>query len=190
MLDTMNQYPIYAGLALLGSVLFLAKLALMFLGDGDDGDFDDSGMESSHSHGDSSFTLLSVQSILAFFMGTGWLGLACRAEWNMAPLPSAGIAAGFGFLMMIFTSYLMMKMRSLDGSPSNTIGANAIGLKGRAYTDIPGKGKGVGQVELTVNGRQQILQASSSSDKKISAFSSVTVDQVDDSGNVVVKLSQ
>jgi len=188
MIEAMNAFPIYSGLAIFGSVLFIVKLLMMFVGGDEAGDFDDGAMETDHSHGTDSFALLSVQSILAFFMGTGWLGLACRSEWKMDAIPSAVLASSFGFGMMVFTSYLLMKMKSLDGSPSNTIGANAIGLRGRAYTDIPPKGKGMGQVELTVNERQQILQASASSGKKIPAFSTVTVTKVDDSGNVVVEI--
>lgn len=190
MTEAFNNEPIYTIMALLGTLLFLIKMVLMIVGGDTDTDIDADvdGLElddASHVNGAQSFTLVSIQSILAFFMGTGWIGLAARQQWGMDSMTSVFAAAGFGFLMMLMSSYLNMKIKGLNATPMNRIDKRAIGLTGRAYTDIPEKGNGAGQIEITVNGKQQILSASSEQ-AAIKAFTSVKVTFVDDSGNLTV----
>lgn len=186
-----SNEPIYAVMALLGTLLFIIKMIMMIVGgdansDLDGGDFEGDIDGPDHVDGSQSFTLVSVQSILAFFMGTGWIGLACREQWAVNPMPAVFVSAGFGFLMMLMSSYMNMKIKSLNFTPVNRIDKKAIGLKGRAYTDIPSKGKGMGQVEITINEKQQIIQAFSH-DGAIKAFTNVRVIRVDDSGNLTVE---
>ena len=45
----------------------------------------------------------------------------------------------------------------------------------------------MGQVEITVAEKQQILQAMNSSEEAIGAFHAVKVTEVDDSGNLIVE---
>ncbi len=73
----------YFVMAIVGTSLFLLRLALSFFGmDGDtDGALDADGGT------DAAFSLFSVLSILAFFMGAGWMGLACRVDWGRSPVP-------------------------------------------------------------------------------------------------------
>ena len=79
---------VYLIIAVAGTLLFLIRLAFTYFGGGGgdfevDGDFDTDG----------AFTFFSVLSILAFFMGAGWMGLACRLDWGLGRLPSSLIAA-------------------------------------------------------------------------------------------------
>lgn len=186
MSEAFNSEPIYSVMALLGTLLFLLKMIMMIVGGDSDSDLDGADLDDPmHVDGAESFTLVSVQSVLAFFMGTGWIGLAAKLQWGMNSMTSLFVAAGFGALMMLLSSFLNMKMRSLNATPRNTIDRRAIGLTGRAYTDIPKAGGGAGQIEITINGKQQILQASSEK-AGIKAFTSVKVTDVDDSGNLTV----
>ena len=50
------------------------------------------------------FSIFSVGSILAFFMGAGWMGLACRVDWNLNGLVTALVSSGFGFVMMLMAA--------------------------------------------------------------------------------------
>ena len=71
---------VYLLLALVGTVFFVLRLlvALFF---GSDPDFD----TGDHFDGPTgtSFSFFSPLSILAFFIGSGWMGLACRIDWQM-----------------------------------------------------------------------------------------------------------
>lgn len=161
----------YGLLAIVATVFFLLRLGFALFGGGDvgDGDFDaDAGVDS-----DASFTFFSVLSILAFFMGAGWMGLACRIDWGLGRLASAAAATGFGFLMMTLASTMMLGVRKLNREVGYDLGT-AVGHVGRVYLTIPEKGAGHGQVEITVSGRRKILRAQSAG-PRLEAFRDVRV---------------
>ena len=186
MKEIFSQNPVYFVMAIAGTLLFILKMILLvFSGDGDmelDGDID-----TEHADGGDSFSLVSTQSILAFFMGAGWIGLAAKQEWSLNDMYSVIAAAVFGFLMMLFSSLITFQIKKFNHIPKIDI-KEAIGKTGRAYTNIPAKGEGIGQVEITVRNKQQILRASSK-DKAINSFEAIKVHDVDDSGNLIVKKS-
>ncbi len=192
MFELYQAQPFYFSIAIGGTALFLVKTILLLVGsdadsgnagDGFDVSFD--GDAESHLTGSEAFEILSVQSVLAFCMGVGWMGLACSEEWSLAKSHSAIVAVVFGFAMMLLNAWLMTKIKGLNSAGSNDM-MNAIGLRGRTYTQIPEKGQGMGQVELTVNGKQQILNAFSENGP-ITSFSTVYVTDVDESGNLIVR---
>ena len=102
MLDAMfgQQALFFTVPALLGTVVFVARLIMMSLGGGDagghDGDLAHTGDSADSTH---AFNLLSVQSIAAFLMGFGWGGLGglIGFEWPMPAslLTGAGLGALF-----------------------------------------------------------------------------------------------
>ena len=171
----------YAVMALVGTGLFVIRLAVASLfgdagGDADMGDGFDT---------DASFTIFSVLSILAFFMGAGWMGLACRLDWGLGRAPSAIIAMGTGVLMMAFASSLMYLTRRLNRRVDYDL-ETAVGKTARVYLTIPEKGAGDGQVEVSVSGRKKVLRASSTG-PAIEAFADVRVLQVRDDGTLMVE---
>lgn len=171
----------YLVIALIGTILFLIRLGLaMFGGDADldtDGgvDFDT----------DSAFTMFSTLSILAFFMGTGWMGLACRIDWNIGRLASSLISAGFGLAMMLAASGLTYATRKLNRHIDYDV-STAVGRTARVYLTVPEKGKGHGQVEVVVSGRKKILRAQSHG-PELAAFSDVRVLEVRDDETLIVE---
>lgn len=184
--EVFKDAPAYFLMAAVGTTLYIIKTILVLTsGDAGDGDLSDSSdLEVDHIDGGATFSLVSLQSILAFFMGTGWIGLACVREWNIENPQAILYSAGFGFLMMLMSAFLTFQIKKLNTNPVSNI-KSAAGKTGRAYTNIPEKGSGAGQVEITVDGKQQILQAMSSGEG-INAFDAVRVDEVDDSGNLIV----
>jgi hypothetical protein len=172
----------YFFMAGVGTLLFLARLVMGLFG-GDAGDFDadvdfDAGS-------DASFTLFSLLSVMAFVMGTGWMGLACRVDFGMSRAPSAFLAIGFGVVMMLLASGGMALMRRLNEhveiDPST-----AIGHTGRAYINLPAKGQGLGQVQVSVSGRLKTMPAASNG-KEIRAFTEITVVEARDDGTLIVE---
>lgn len=172
---------IYLVMALIGTVFFVLRLllALFFGGDADvDGDLADTG-------GDGAFNLFSLLSILAFFMGAGWMGLTCRVDWGLNSMVSALSATGFGFALMFMASAMMAfarkLSRSVDYDPETAVGKTA-----NVYMTIPAKGEGRGKIQVTVSGRLKTLDAISAGDR-IAEFSSVTVLSVRDDGTFIVE---
>ncbi len=171
---------VYSALALIGSLLFILRLGFSVFG-GVDSDFDmevDSGS-------DASFGFVSVLSILAFFMGSGWMGLACVVSWGMGHFASGLAAAGFGTTMMVFAASMMFGLRKLTTEARYDL-QTAVGHTGQVYLTIPAKGKGRGQVTVTVSGRKKVLPASSTG-KEIKAFTAVKVVAVNDDGCMIVE---
>ncbi len=172
----------YFGMGVVGTLLFVIRLALSLFGGGDS-DFDtdiDAGVDS-----DVSFSLFSLLSILAFFMGAGWMGLACRLDWELSGLTSAFVSGGFGFVMMLLASGLAYGTRRLNKQIQYDV-QTAVGKTARVYLTIPEKGKGQGQVEVTISGRRKVWQAQSTG-PELAAFTDVRVVEVQDDETLVVE---
>ena len=173
---------VYLVMAIIGTSFFVLRLVFaLFIGG--DGDFDtgvDADMASDHAFG-----VFSLLSVLAFFMGAGWMGLTCRVDWDMGSLASAASAAGFGFGMMMLASGLMMLARKLNQTIEYDL-ETAVGKTGRVYMTVPEKGAGRGQVEVDVSGRRKVFEAISEGDK-LEQFSSVKVLSVRDDGTFIVE---
>lgn len=174
----------YGFMAIVATTLFLLRLGFaLFGGDAGDGDFDTDFEGGSGS--DASFTLFSALSILAFFMGAGWMGLAARLEWDLSRPVSSLLAVGFGILMMLAASGMMWGVRRLNSESSYDL-RTAVGHVGRVYLTIPEKGAGGGQVEVAVSGSRKVLAAVSDSGR-IEAFQDVKVVAVRDDGTLIVE---
>jgi hypothetical protein len=173
----------YFLLAATGTLLFLVRLgmALFFGAETGDAEMDlDAG-----GHSDAAFSFFSILSILAFFMGAGWMGMACRLDWALGRVPSALLSAGFGLFMMGAASGLTYLTRRLNKEIQYDL-ETAVGKTARVYLTIPKKGEGHGQVEVTVSGRRKIIRASSTG-PALDAFSDVNVVSVRDDDSLIVE---
>ncbi len=121
---------------------------------------------------DQSFDFLSVQSVLAFLMGTGWMGLTALKTWGLKSLWAALIAIVFGLILMTISAYLMFCVRKLNKRVVKDY-TKAIGCVGKAYTKF--EPKGIGQIEIEINKQLSIEEAENVSDEIIEAFSPVKV---------------
>lgn len=170
----------YAFMAVVGSLLFTIRLGLsLLLGMDGDADFDTDDL----AHG-GGFALFSVLSVISFFMGAGWAGLAAQLEWGLGNGASALVAGGFGSALMLLSSTLMFAAIKLTHEVSYDVNTG-IGKTATVYLTIPAKGKGTGQVTLSISGRSKTLPAVSTGDK-LQAFSTVVVESVRDDGVLVV----
>ncbi len=169
----------YAMMAVVGTILFLLRLVLAMFGDVI-GDFEvdvDTGT-------DASFTLFSLLSVMAFIMGTGWMGLACRFDWGLGRPVSVVIAVGFGVVMMFLASGLMYLTRSLNRTVTYDL-ETAVGKTARVYLTIPARDAGQGQVQVSVSGRMMTLDAVSDG-PELGAFTDVLVVGVRDDQTLIV----
>ena len=163
----------YFYIACFATLLFVIKLALYsFTGGDSDVDGVDGGVET-----DVSFSFFSIQSVLAFLMGFGWLGLAGIKQWHMSNLNSALIAAIFGFLMMTLSTYLMFCLKKLGKTVQKDDSA-CVGKMAKAYTSFAPNGSG--QVEIDFNGQLSIENAINATDREIKSFSEVKVVKFED----------
>ena len=156
-------------IALISTILFVLKLIIFAFVGGDteiEADFSDV------TESDTSFEFISIQSILAFLMGFGWMGLACIKHWNLNNIYIILISFAVGFLMMYFTAKMMSTMKKLNHIVKKDF-STCVGLKGRAYTKFAPHAKG--QIEITFNDQLSIEEAINNTDKEINSFSNVKV---------------
>jgi len=170
----------YALMAVVGTLLFVIRLSLTLLF-GVDGDIDLDGDALDHGSG---FALFSVLSIVSFFMGAGWAGLASQVEWGQSTAVSALVAGGFGGFLMLLSSALMLGATKLTHEVTYEL-KDAIGKTGTVYMAVPAKGEGAGQVRISVSGRSMTVDAVSSAGK-LEAFSDIVVTAVRDDKTLVV----
>lgn len=175
---------VYFWLAIIATGLFLVKLGFeFFFGDVDadlDADIDDPHMDST-----GAFTFFSVLSLLAFFMGVGWMGLAARVSWGLGAIASAASATFFGVALMMLSSGLMYAVRQMTQVARYDL-KTAVGHTGKVYLSIPAKGGGQGQVEVTVSGRRKVLSAVSRGEA-IPPFAAVRIVEVRDDEVFIVE---
>ncbi len=180
-----SDTTLYFVMGSVATLLFLARLIMsLFGGDGDTGDFDSPGAGDGadvHTHHDDStgvFKFFSLLSIMAFFMGAGWMGFAARVDWGLSGPVSAILAIGFGTAAMSLAAGLAYAMRRLNKT-SKYDPSTCVGSTGQVYLTIPPKGQGEGQVKVTFGGNSRILSATSTG-PSIAAFQAVKIISVDD----------
>lgn len=162
---------VFVTCAAFGTVLFVARLVLMLVGGGQEGDADgadgDAGQElGDHDFSDSdlSFKALSLHGITSFFMMFGLVGWALVRQGNIAPVHSiaGGTVAGLS------TIWVMKKLFQMAGKlqRSGTMNLkNAVGQEGNVYLTIrPGQ---VGKLEIIFQGRQAVLNAMTEGNEEI-----------------------
>jgi len=172
----------YALMAIVGTFLFVIRLSLSLMF-GLDGDMDLDGDAIEHGSG---FGLFSVLSVIGFFMGAGWAGLAARIEWDLNAPISAIIAGSFGLSLMVLSSALMFAAAKLTHDVTYDM-KDAIGRTGTCYMTIPEKGKGTGQINISISGRSMTVDAVSTG-QKIEAFTAIKVTDVRDDKTLVVSV--
>jgi hypothetical protein len=133
--------------------------------------------------------IFSIRTIGAFFAGFGWAGAAMlQAGHSTGAATFVATVSGSAFLGVVI--YLMSYLHSLRQEGTLNY-SNAIGNVGNVYLPIPPKRKGMGQVEVMVQGRLRIVQAVSDSDKKIGNRVAVRVTEtIDEQTNLVKPLEE
>ena len=145
--------------AVAGTLYFLIQMLFQGIGaDADmdmDVDFDVSGdinTDVSHHTAGHDLKVLSLQTLSAFFMGGGWMGLAAYRLLDLSPSVSALIAVGAGVAVGWMLVTLLRATLRLQNS-GNIDFADTVGLTGEVYIEIPSTGKGVGRVKMVIQER-------------------------------------
>lgn len=173
----------FVGLGVISStVLTIQMILAMFGGDMDGLDTD---MDILDGGEGGASGILSIRTIGAFFTGFGWAGAAMlQAGHGTGAATFVGIIVGSIFMAMIF--YLMAYLHSLR--QEGTINyANAVGKVGAVYLPVPPHRKGIGQIEVLVQGRLKIVQAITDNDKKIGNRVAVRVTELVDEQTILVE---
>lgn len=160
---------VYYYVALFSTIFFIIKMSIFAIFGGDaevHTDFNSS-FET-----DQSFDFISIQSILAFLMGFGWMGLSCIKVWEIRTLYAVILSIVFGLFLMFVSSYLMFCVKKLNKKVTKDL-SKAVGCVGKAYTKFVPKSDG--QIEISINNQLSIEPAFNDTDEDIKAFEQVKV---------------
>ncbi|MBP7283670.1 MAG: hypothetical protein KBA66_18935 [Leptospiraceae bacterium] len=171
---------IYFFMAVIGTILFVLKLALsIFGGDSDSIDLDALDPDNTD------FKFLSLQTISIFSAAMGWMGLYLYKHTSLGVYISLTLALIFGVVCSGFEIWLFTKVKGL-GQINRLDLTNAIGKVGKVYLTIPEFG--VGEIQVSFQGSMKNIKAVSSSGEKIPAFEEIKVSSVRDGILVVERL--
>ncbi len=171
--DSLNFSQVCLYVGIFASVLFVIKMILFAVG-GDGSD--DMGVDITDT--DASFSLISIQGIMAFFMAFGWCGWAASEKMLLPALNSAFIALFMGFVLLVFTALLMGSLKKLNRVVISDL-KTLIGQTGKAYTKFEPDGEG--QIQIEFNEKLATLPAVNKSNEHIEFTDVVRVmDVVDD----------
>ncbi|MEM6333978.1 MAG: hypothetical protein AAF823_11640 [Planctomycetota bacterium] len=165
---------IYSAMAIVGTVLFLIRLAMMTFLDFDT-DVETDGVDG--------LGILSFLSVTAFMTATGWVGLGLRLDLGWGVLPSAAVSLGSGTGVMVATGMAMLWLKRLAHEKHYDM-QTAVGRTGQVYMTIPADGSG--QVRVEISGRSMIVPARGTGEA-LEAFTDVKVTEVRDDGVVIVE---
>ena len=174
--------------AIAGGAAFLIWIALQFVGADLDTDVDtdfDADFEASEGSGsaDVSFTLLSFQGLSSFFTMFGLVGLAAHREGDLSSFLSVGIGSIAGLGMTWVVSRLFKTFNRLQSSGTLKM-ESAVGQEATIYLTVPESGEG--KVQLTMQGRFQVMPAVTDGGERLETGTRVLVVRVNDERTLVV----
>jgi hypothetical protein len=182
-------FPIWADLSLFEQVywtitvpatlIFLILLVLTIFGGDMETDVD-TDINGDIADGDSiPFQFISLKNIIAFFTVFGWSGIGF-IHAGLAPWLTILLSGVCGLLMMVAMATLFYLMSRLAESGTLKM-KNAIGKLGEVYLTIPANRKGMGKVQINVQGSLRTLDAITNETEALPTSSIIfVVDVIDD----------
>ena len=182
-LDVLQQT--YWVFAIPSTLIFLILLVLTLIGGDVDSDVE-TDIDDALADGDSiPFQFISLKNIVAFFAMLGWSGLGF-IEAGLAVWMVILFSVLCGLLMMLVMATLFFLMSKLAETGTLKM-ANSIGCLGEVYLKIPERRKGMGKVQLTVQGALRTLEAITDDEESIATSSIIEVVDVIDNQILLVK---
>lgn len=143
-METLLQF--YWVCALISSALFLIQMVLMITGM----DFSDVDIDLDAPDVDSGFSLVSIKSLITFFLGLGWAGISFWEHIpNRALLGLVSVLVGVVFMLIFF--FTLKQVLKLEHEGNYNL-ADSLGKVVDVYVPVPEGKTGMGKVQLSLNG--------------------------------------
>ena len=167
-IGTLTSVYFWVGVSM--TAFFIIKLLIFSLCGMDDGSGDLIGTDV-----DTEFNFISLQSIIAFLMGFGWLGYAA-IKWGFSGKISVLFALAGGIILMALSAYMMFSMKKLNSTPKYDL-STCVDKTGTSYTKF--EPKSLGKIQIEFNGRLQTFDAWNDTDNLIESFKQIKVTRVE-----------
>jgi len=170
----------FTGVGIISSLVLTLQMLLVMIGGG----FDMPDAEIAETGEGGATGVFSIRTIGAFFTGFGWAG-AAMLDAGYGTGAATFVATISGSIFLAIVIYLMTYLHSLRQEGTLNY-KNAIGQVGSIYLPVPPNRKGIGQVEVMVQGRLRIVKAVTDHDKKIANRIAVRVTETVDEQTILV----
>ncbi|OAB60706.1 hypothetical protein AY599_25115 [Leptolyngbya valderiana BDU 20041] len=167
--------------ALFGTGLFVIQLLAGELG----GDFDLDADVDLDASGAGDFRALSIQTIAAFCLGSGWMGLGAFRVLDLGMTGSVAIAVVSGVGIAWLMSWMTRQVFKMQRSGNISI-ASAAGLTGDVAVTVPPANAGRGAVSVVINGNRREYDAVQAGEEPIPPRTSVKIVSADDQNNTLL----
>ena len=129
--------------------------------------------------------IFSIRSVGSFFVGFGWTGAMLLERGHNLGVATIG-ATVMGSIILVGFIAMMRWLQNLkaDGTVNYQ---NAIGNIGTVYVRIPPKRKGIGQIEVQLQGRLAVVGAVTDDEERIENRTAVRVKDLVDSRTLIVE---
>lgn len=177
--------------AIIGTMLFIARMCFVFIGDAFAAEVPDTDhLESyaDHHHDEVSFKMLTVHSMAGFFMTFGWVGYGLIEQYSYPIYTATSIAISAGMGVMLISTLLMKYAKKLESSGTVFNNKKALNIIGTVYQRIPENGQG--KILIVVDGITRELLAQSHDNSAIESFQPIKVINTIDHEIVQVKYIQ
>ncbi len=143
-METLLQF--YWVCALISSALFLIQMVLMITGM----DFSDVDIDLDTPDVYSGFSLVSIKSLITFFLGLGWAGVSFWEDiQDRMLLGLIAVLVGVVFMLVFFFTLKLVLKLEHEG---NYDLADCIGKIVDVYVSVPEGKTGMGKVQISLNG--------------------------------------
>ena len=175
---------VYWIVAIAGSAILLVLVVMTLMG----GDVDDMGDVDADIEADTGihFQFLSFKNLMGFLTIFGWSGIACIDNGLSTGLTII-ISVICGFLMMFAMASLFYYLAKLQSSGTLNL-KNAVNQIGEVYLTIGANRSRIGKVSVNVQGTLRELQALTDEDHDLLQGNVVKVQDVTDTGILIVNL--
>ena len=124
---------------------------------------------------DSSFNLLTIEGISAFFMAAGWMGyFALRFNYGTKIALITAIVSGL--IVMLLFGWGISKFKKMDKNPTADLN-ELVGKVGKSYMKF--EPKGLSKIEIEFNSKLEILDAKNNTDVEIESFQPIKVVKIE-----------
>jgi hypothetical protein len=176
---------VYWGFAIPATIIFLVLLVLTLIGgEAEHVDINtDVDLDSDATPG--GFQFITVKNLVGFFTVFGWAGISAL-QGGAGNTTSLIIASASGFGMMLLMAALFYYMSKLQHSGTLNI-SNAMNMTGEVYLTIPASKKGMGKVQIKIQGALRELEAMTDENEEIPTGRAIQVTGITQSDILIVR---
>lgn len=175
----------FSACAVIGGIFVTIRMILQFIGA--DADSFDADVDAAGGDSDASFHVLSIQSLSAFFLMFGLVGLAMHRQSGASPGASilGGVIAGCLSVWLIGKLFTLVSQLQSSGTLDNSA---ALNNEGNVYMTIPEGGQG--KVTIKFSGRLREFDAAAQDGQEIATGEPVRVIKVSGRTMIVERISK